>query len=74
MPDDDYPSYDEFAHRQAHPIKDLPVVRQRALQILEDLLDLEARTHPQNPSTNSKDLDSISALAAAGALVELLAG
>lgn len=74
MSDDDYPSYDEFAHRQAHPIKDLPVVRKRALQILEDLLGLEARTHPQNPSPNSKELDSISALAAAGKLVELLAG
>ena len=79
MPDKDPPSYnpptyDEFAHRQDHPIKDVPALRQRVQEIVEDLLSLEAQYHPQNPSPDGKELDSISALAAAGNLVELLAG
>lgn len=79
MPDRDPPSYspptyDEFAHRQPHPIKDVPVLRQRVQEIVEDLLEIEARSHPQNPSPDEKELDSIRALAAAGDLVELLAG
>ena len=68
------PTYDEFAHRESHPIKDVSVLRQWVQEIVEDLLDLEAQTHPQNPSSDRKELDSIWALVLAGKLVEKLAG
>lgn len=79
MPDKDPPSYspptyDEYAHRESHPIKDVSVSRQRVQEIVKDLLDLEAQTHPQNPSSDRKELDSIWALVLAGELVEKLAG
>jgi len=73
MPDYQYP-FDQFAHRQAHPIEDIPVLRLEIEEIVERLLDLEKRTHPQNPSPDDKELDSISALVWAGKLVEKLAG
>lgn len=79
MPDNDYPTYDEFAHRQENPLKDIPVHRQRVQQLVEKLLDFEAKTHPQNPDPHNpvpgeKEAYSIAALAVAGKLVEKLAG
>ncbi len=74
MSNDDLPSYDEFAHRQLHPLKDVTVHRQEVEGIVQELFKLEARTHPQNSDQGEKELDSISALIWAGKLVEKLAG
>ncbi len=74
MPDNDYPTYDEFGHRQENPLKDIAVHRQRVQQLVEELLDLEAKTHPQNPEPGEKELYSIAAVHLAGQLVEKLAG
>ncbi len=74
MPDDDIPSYDEFAHRQAHAKKDIPALRKPIYDIVEKLLDLEARTHPQNSAPGDKEKDSILALRWVERLVEHLAG
>ncbi|MEE9290218.1 MAG: hypothetical protein V3U99_04315 [Alphaproteobacteria bacterium] len=83
MPDNDYPTYDEFGHRQENPLKDIPVHRQEVQKLVEDLLDFEAKTHPQNPDPGvkeqnpepgEKELYSIMALALVEKLVEKLAG
>lgn len=78
MSDDDFdfPNPAEgFPHRWAHPVRDLSVVRREQLnRLIDKLLALEARTHPQNEAPQEKELDSISALVHAGKLVELLAG
>ena len=74
MPDNNPPTFDEFSHRQANPIRDVPAVRQEVEKIVEKLLELEAQTHPQNKDSSEKELDSISALAWAEKLVEMLAG
>jgi hypothetical protein len=75
MPDSDDPTYrDEFAHRQQYPIKDIPVFRQEVEKIVEELLQLEARTHPANRDPGKKELCSIDALVRTERLVEILSG
>lgn len=65
---------DEFAHRQQLPINNIPVFRQQVEELVEDLLQLEARTHPENRNPFEKELCSIAALAKTEKLVDMLAG
>ena len=66
-------SPDDFPHRQESPVRALPL-RDAVSRLVDELLELEAKTHPMNGHSIGKGLDSIEALFRASQLLQILVG